>query len=135
MQVICHGIDLVDCCRIQQLLDRHGNHFVERVFTPAELNYSRKNRRPSESLAGRFAVKEAVMKMLGTGWRQGIAWTDIETRNDPAGKPIVYLYGVVAELAGQMGIEQISVAITHTKDLAIASTIALGTSTDKGTGP
>ena len=126
MKVICHGIDLVDCKRIERLLQQHERRFLERVFTQAEQNYSDRHRDRIERLAGRFAVKEAVMKMLGTGWSDKTAWTDIETINDPAGKPEVTLHGQIVQLAQQMGIRQISVSITHTKDLAIASAIALG---------
>ena len=126
MKVICHGIDLVDCHRVEHLLQEHGRRFLRRVFTPAEQAYSNRHRQAAERLAGRFAVKEAVMKMLGTGWRDGIAWTDIETRNDPAGKPLVTLTGQIAQIAAEMGIDNISVSITHTADLATASAIALG---------
>jgi len=124
MKMIYHGIDLADCRRIGKLLERHGERFLQRVFTEAEQAYSRRHRHRVERLAGRFAVKEAVMKMLGTGWRGEVAWTDIETRNDPLGKPEVYLQGETARLARQMGIVKISVSITHASDLAIASVIA-----------
>ena len=126
MEVICHGIDLVDCERIAELIARHGERFLKRVFTEAEQAYSARYHKQAERLAGRFAVKEAVMKLLGTGWQNGIAWTDIEVVNDPLGRPEVKLAGRVAELAKEMGVEQISVSITHTKELAIASAIALG---------
>jgi holo-[acyl-carrier protein] synthase len=126
MNKVYHGIDLVDESRIEKLMKRHGGRFAERVFTSAERHYSQKHRQPSERLAGRFAVKEAVMKMLGAGWGGGIAWTDIETVNDPAGRPEVRLSGKTAQLARQMGIEQISVSITHTRGLAIASVVAIG---------
>ena len=132
MRVVCHGIDLVDCGRIGELLERHEDRFLNRVFTPAEQAYSDRHRRRVERLGGRFAVKEAVMKMLGVGWQDGIAWTDIETYNDRLGKPLVRLSGVIAELAKKMGIAQVSVSITHTSDLAIASAIALGN--DVGAG-
>ena len=126
MRVVCHGIDLVDCRRIGELVERHGARFLNRVFTPVEQAYSDKHRRRVERLGARFAVKEAVMKMLGVGWQDGIAWTDIETYNDRLGKPMVRLSGVIAQLAKEMGIDQVSVSITHTSDLAIASAIALG---------
>lgn len=126
MQVICHGIDLVDCRRIEKLVRDHGKRFLRRVFTERELQYCRSHRYEAERLGGRFAVKEAVMKMLGTGWQNGIAWTDIETVNDPLGKPLVKLTGPIAEIAKELGIDQISVSITHTSDLAVASAIALG---------
>ena len=126
MDVICHGIDLVDCGRIAEMVDRHGERFVGRVFTAAEQEYCGRFVKRGERFAGRFAVKEAVMKMLGTGWQNGIAWTDIETCNNESGKPEVRLSGKIAEIAGEMGIERVSVSITHTKELAVASAIALG---------
>jgi holo-[acyl-carrier protein] synthase len=126
MQVICHGIDLVDCRRVAELIDRHGQRLLDRLFTPAEQAYCRCHRRWAERFAGRFAVKEAVMKMLGTGWQNGVAWSDIETVNDANGKPVLHLHGLVAQVAGELGIQQISVSITHTSDLAVASAIALG---------
>ncbi|MBN2433135.1 MAG: holo-ACP synthase [Acidobacteria bacterium] len=126
MKVIKHGIDLVECKRLQEAIDRHGQRFLDRVFTPAEQAYSRRHRRQAERFSGRFAVKEAVLKMLGTGWQNGIAWTDIEVVNDPAGQPRANLTGRVKALAHQQGIEQIAVSITHTSGLAMASAIALG---------
>lgn len=126
MDVICHGIDLVDCSRIQDLLTKHGRRFLERVFTSGEQQYSQRHRYQVERLSGRFAVKEAVMKMLGTGWQSGIAWTDIEVVNDALGRPEVKLSGKVAAVAKELGIEQVSVSITHTSGLAVASAIALG---------
>jgi len=126
MNIVCHGIDLVDCRRIEKLLQRHNRRFLDRVFTDHEQTYSKPARLRVERLAGRFAVKEAVMKMVGVGWQEGIAWTDIETRNDRTGKPTVHLTGGIAALTKEMGIRQISVSITHTANLAIASAIALG---------
>ena len=126
MQVIGHGIDLVECGRIAEMVQKHGQRFLKRVFTEQERADCRGYKRQWERLAGRFAVKEAVMKILGTGWRGGIAWTDIETRNNPNGKPQVRLSGVVAEKVKEKGIREIHVSITHTAELAIASAVALG---------
>lgn len=126
MNIINHGIDLVETGRIRQMLERHERRFLNRVFTAHEQDYCRSHKLRLERLAGRFAVKEAVMKLVGTGWRDGIAWTDIETRNDPSGKPLVTLTGQVKILADKMGIETISVSLSHTSELAIASVIALG---------
>ncbi len=126
MTILFHGIDLVDCRRIEKVVKRHGQTFLDRVFTSAEQEYCNRHRWATERLAGRFAVKEAVLKLIGTGWRNGIAWTDVETINDPAGKPVVELHGVVAQLADEMGVRQVSVSITHAADLAVASAIALG---------
>jgi len=125
MNPIAHGIDLAECSRIQDLLQRHGDRFVCRVFTPAEVEYARSAKNTVERLAGRFAAKEAVMKLIGTGWRGGIAWTDIEILNDAAGRPCVHLSGEVARIAHKQGIGQVQISITHTAQLAMASAVAL----------
>ena len=110
MKIIAHGIDLVDRSRIEQMLDRHGSRFVDRVFTAAEQAYARANRDKIEKLAGRFAAKEAILKLMGTGWRGKIAWTDIEVVNNPAGQPEVTLTGEVQKVARKLGVEHISVS-------------------------
>jgi len=126
MQTIVHGIDLVDFARIEQMCQRHGKRFEERIFTDKERQYARSNRgNATEKLAGRFAAKEAVMKLLGTGWRGKICWRDIEVTNNALGKPEVSLSGQVRQLARQMHLGQVSVSITHTANFAIASAIAL----------
>ncbi|MHC4496739.1 MAG: holo-ACP synthase [Planctomycetota bacterium] len=125
MGIIAHGIDLVDCPRIGQMVQRHGDRFVKKVFTAAEQAYAAKNKNEIEKLAGRFAAKEAVLKLMGTGWRGKIAWTDIEIINNAAGQPQVTLDGEVKRIAGELGIDHISVSITHTANFAIASAVAL----------
>lgn len=125
MGIIAHGIDLVDCPRIEQMIDRHGERFVRRVFTDAEQAYAKANKNEIEKLAGRFAAKEAVLKLIGTGWRGKIAWTDIEIINNAAGQPEVTVTGEVKRIAGELGIDHISVSITHTANFAIASAVAL----------
>jgi len=125
MQICAHGIDLVDCSRIASLLERHPERFVRRVYTAAEQAYADKGKNKTERLSGRFAAKEAVMKLIGTGWRDTIAWTDIEVVNDPLGKPLVKLHGRVQEIAEALGIRHISISITHAAGLAIASAVAL----------
>jgi holo-[acyl-carrier protein] synthase len=130
MKQIAHGIDLVDCDRIERLLQRHDRHFLERVFTPTELKQAPRGKRRAERLAGRFAAKEAIMKLIGTGWRDGVAWTDMEVVNDPLGRPCVNLSGRVKEITSAMGVHQISLSITHTANLAIASAVALAETHD-----
>jgi holo-[acyl-carrier protein] synthase len=125
MQIVRQGIDLVDCGQIERLLQRHGNRFVERIFTAAEQAYANSNRQRVEKLAGRFAAKEAVLKLIGTGWQGKVGWRDIEVTNNALGEPIVTLSGQAREIAGQMGIERITVSITHTANFAIASAAAL----------
>lgn len=125
MKILAHGIDLVDFPRIGSMVERHGGHFLDRVFTEKEQQYANSVKNSIEKLAGRFAAKEAVLKLLGTGWRGRIAWTDIEVVNNHFGQPIVNLRGEVERLAEEQGIEQLTISITHTADFAIASVVAL----------
>jgi holo-[acyl-carrier protein] synthase len=125
MKIIAHGIDLVDFPRIENLIDRHRERFLDRVFTEREQTDAAAIKNRVEKLAGRFAAKEAVLKLLGTGWRGKIAWTDIEIVNNPLGQPIVEITGEVKNIAQQAGIEQITLSITHTANFAIASVVAL----------
>ena len=125
MEIVAHGIDLVDCPRIEEMIERHGERFVQRVFTAAEQAYAEANKNEVEKLAGRFAAKEAILKLMGTGWRGKIAWTDIEIINNSSGQPEVTLGGEVEKIADKLGIEHISVSITHTANFAIASAVAL----------
>jgi len=125
MEIVAHGIDLVDCPRIEEMVARHGERFVQRVFTAAEQAYAEANKNKIEKLAGRFAAKEAILKLVGTGWRGKIAWTDIEIINNSSGQPEVTLGGEVEKIADKLGIKHISVSITHTANFAIASAVAL----------
>ena len=125
MEIVAHGIDLVDCPRIEAMIERHGKRFIQRVFTAAEQAYAEANKNGIEKLAGRFAAKEAVLKLMGTGWRGKIAWTDVEVINNSSGQPEVTLGGEVEKIAGKLGIKHISISITHTANFAIASAVAL----------
>lgn len=128
MRIIAHGIDLVDCPRIEQMLTRHGDHFLARVFTETEQAYAKGRKNRVETYAGRFAAKEAILKLIGTGWRGKIAWTDIEVTNTSAGRPEVTLSGEVERIARDLGIDNISISITHAANLAIASAVAVARS-------
>jgi len=125
MEIVAHGIDLVDFRRIEEMAKRHGERFLNRVFTATEQAYAEANKNGIEKLAGRFAAKEAILKLMGTGWRGKIAWTDIEIVNNPAGQPEVTLCGEVKKIADRLGIKHISISITHTANFAIASAVAL----------
>jgi len=125
MDIIAHGIDLVDCPRIEEMIERHGSHFLDRVFTQAEQNYATTAKNRIEKLAGRFAAKEAVLKMLGTGWRGKISWTDIEVLGNSLGRPIVTLSGEVERIAGELGIGEVSLSISHTANFVMASAVAI----------
>jgi len=125
MPIISHGIDIVDVPRIARMIAEHEAHFLERCFTPAERAYCQSYiKSAAMHFAGRFAVKEAVLKALGTGWRGQIAWTDMEVLNDGAGKPTLRLSGESQRIAETLGIRHWHVSISHTADYAIASAIA-----------
>lgn len=126
MSIIGHGIDLVEIGRIARMASAHGQHFLDRCFTAAEQAYCLPAKRSHEHLAGRFAAKEAILKVLGTGWRGQIAWTDMEILNDHAGKPHVTLGGECARVAAERGITGWHVSISHTATHAMASAIGEG---------
>ncbi len=123
--MLTSGVDLIEIARVQRALDRHGERFLARVFTPAEIAYAR--RRPAE-LAARFAAKEAVSKALGVGIRMmargGIRWHEAEIIGDHRGKPLVRLHGRAAERAAELGLTEWSVSLSHTDEHAIAFVVA-----------
>lgn len=126
MPIVGHGIDIVETARIRGLVENHGDHFLNRVFTPAEQAYCSMNpKRYFEHLAGRFAAKEAVLKVLGTGWRGGIAWTDVEVTKEASGLPRIALSGECARIAEQIGIARWHISISHIETHATASAIGL----------
>ena len=120
MKIIAQGIDLIECQRIRDVWQRHGDRLTDRLLTPAELDYVRIHRDPVPRLAGRFAAKEAILKVLGTGWKGKIAWRDMEILNDPAGRPFVTLTDECKRIADSLGITQILISITHTDNFAAA---------------
>lgn len=126
MPIIGHGIDLVEVARVQRMLDEHGERFLARCFTEGERAYCAANpARMAEHLAGRFAAKEAVLKVLGTGWSGGIVWTDVEVLREASGKPGVRLHGKAASVASGLGIGAVLLSISHTTTHATASAIGV----------
>ncbi len=127
MNILGHGIDFVEIERIAQMASRYGPRFLDRCFTQAEQRYCRAHpKRCYEHYAGRFAAKEAALKALGTGWRDGIAWTDVEVVRKPSGEPVLKVTGHAERLAQQKGITQWQVSVSHTAEHAVASVIAAG---------
>jgi holo-[acyl-carrier protein] synthase len=123
MEIKGLGVDLVEIDRVRSLLDRNSGAFRRRCFTEHEWEYASRFRDPSARLAARFAGKEAVMKSLGTGWRH-LRWTDIEITG--GGRPRVVLTGRAAERAEMLGVSEVLVTITHTRDQAVVMAIATG---------
>lgn len=115
------GVDIIEIGRIKEAINSWGEKFLRRVYTEAELAAYR--HKPS-SLAARFACKEAVMKLLGTG-RNGVSWREVETLSRPGGKPVVNLYGRAQNKADELGIGEIAVSLSHSKEHAIAHVSAV----------
>lgn len=126
MSIVGHGIDLIECGRIAKVLENHQERFLNRVLTPAEQARAKQFKDPIPYIAGRWSAKEAILKMIGTGWRGQIAWTDMEILPNELGEPIVKLSGETARLSKEKGITRIHLSITHTEHYASAS--AIGTS-------
>jgi holo-[acyl-carrier protein] synthase len=117
------GLDIAEIDRIAQVITRRGVAFLERVYTPGEIAYCEQHKNKFERYAGRFAAKEAAMKALGTGWRQGVRWRDIEATPEPSGKPTLRLEGVARQIADRMEVKNISLTITHSGNFALAQVI------------
>jgi holo-[acyl-carrier protein] synthase len=117
------GLDIAEIDRIEAAITRHGAPILERLYTSAEVAYCESHRNKFERYAGRFAAKEAAMKALGTGWRRGVRWRDIEIIREPSGKPSIALKGAAKRIADGLGVKNISVTITHSGNLALAEVI------------
>jgi holo-[acyl-carrier protein] synthase len=126
MSIISIGSDLARIDRLGEVIDRRGSTLLDRLFTEGEQAYCEERRQRLTHYAARFAVKEAVMKVLGTGWTNGVRWVDIEVVRDAAGAPGVELHGRSAEIAKEKGIEKLFVSITHDAGLAMAVVVAEG---------
>ena len=120
------GIDIAEIDRIEAAIQRHGDPFLNRVYSPAEIQYCEQHLNRYERYAGRFAAKEAGMKALGTGWRRGVRWVDLEVVRMRGGKPTLALHGRAEEIAGALGVTNISLSITHSGNLAVAEVIFEG---------
>ncbi len=121
--IVGTGVDLAEVGRIEKSIARFGEKFVRRIFTPGEIAYVERKANKFERYAARFAAKEAGMKAIGTGWRWGVTWQDFEVANLPSGKPTLRLHGVAAKVAEKLGVKNIALSITHTKELGMAHVI------------
>jgi holo-[acyl-carrier protein] synthase len=124
------GTDLCDCVRIANMIEKHGEEFVNRVYTPREIEYCGVRKAAVQHYAGRWAAKEAILKALGTGWTQGIKWTDLEVTNQPGGEPIVQLHNIALQVMRSKRIERVLISISHTETQAIAFAVAVAASTE-----
>ena len=124
--IIGIGTDITECLRIAKMVERHADLFLNRVYTPKEIRYCQGRKQSTEHFTGRWAAKEAILKALGTGWRRGIAWRDVEIRNEASGQPVVAVRGGVKEVVEQLGITKLLVSISHCRTYATAYAVALG---------
>ena len=120
--IIKTGIDLIEIKRLRKALERHGERFLERIFTPAEIAECRGR---AEALAACFAAKEAIVKALGTGIGP-VGWTDVETLHHESGEPYVVLHGRARDIAEVLGLTQWAISQSHSQEMATAVVVAVG---------
>jgi holo-[acyl-carrier protein] synthase len=121
--IVGTGVDLAEVPRIRASIERFGERFIHRIFTPAEIAYVERKANKFERYAARFAAKEAGMKAIGTGWRRGVGWKDFEVANLRTGKPTLLFHGVAGQFAARLAVKNVSLSITHTSELAMAHVI------------
>jgi holo-[acyl-carrier protein] synthase len=124
--IIGIGTDIIECLRIGQMIERHGELFISRVYTEHEIQYCQSRKQAIQHFAGRWAAKEAILKALGTGWRKGISWRDVEVCNEPGGRPVVALHGGARDVVEQLGITEMLISISHCRSHATAYALAQG---------
>ena len=121
--IVGMGVDIAEVGRIRGAIERHGEVFLRRIYTAREREYCEKFKNKYERYAGRFAAKEATMKALGTGWRHGVRWVDLEVVRETSGRPTLALAGEAGKIAQQLGVKNIALSITHTETQALAQVI------------
>jgi len=117
--IIGIGIDIIEVTRIERLLTKQ-KRFQQRIFTETEIAYCESKKNKAQNYAGRFAAKEALLKAIGTGWRRGVSFKEIEIVNNERGKPEIFLSGKAREVADDLGISNIQVSLSHLKEFATA---------------
>ena len=121
--IVGTGVDIVEVPRVAAAIERFGQRFMERIYTEAEVRYCESKANKMERYAARFAAKEAALKAIGSGWRRGVRWRDIEVQREPGGRPTLVFSGKAAEFAARLGMKRSSLSLSHTKEQAIAQVI------------
>ena len=124
--IVGTGVDIAETSRLEKGLERHGERFTKRLFTPAEIAYCERFKSRGERYAARFAAKEAAFKALGTGWGAGVRWLDVEVTHQPSGKPELVLTGRAQEVARGLGVTRMAVSISHSDRYVVAQVIFEG---------
>lgn len=122
--VIGLGTDLIEIARIERSVERFGEAFLRRIYTPEEIEYCRRKKNAAESLAARFAAKEAGAKALGTGISRGVSWREIEVRRAPGQRPTLHFSGRAEQIAQGLGIRRVSLSLSHSRTVSIAVVVA-----------
>lgn len=126
MKVVAIGTEIVECLRIARMIERHGELFINRVYTPLEIRYCQSRKHANQHFAGHWAAKEAVLKLLGTNASRGVNRRDIEVRSEVSGKWVVAFRGGARDLVVSQGIREILVTISHSRSVAVAYALAMG---------
>ena len=119
------GTDIIEVVRIGEMIERHGELFLQRVYTEQEIRYCQRKKGAMQHYAGRWAAKEAVMKTLGTGFSKGVGFKDIEVCSKKSGQPYIVLHGGAAEVAARLGIDEVLMTISHCRAYATATAVAM----------
>jgi holo-[acyl-carrier protein] synthase len=121
--IVGTGVDIAEVPRVAAAIERFGERFLKRIFTENEIRYCESKANRVERYAARFAAKEAALKAIGTGWKRGVAWRDVEVTREPGGRPTMTFHGKAAEFAGKLGMKRAHVSLSHTAEHAIAQVI------------
>ena len=119
------GTDIIEIVRVGEMLDKHGEQFLQRVYTDQEVAYCQARKAYLQHFAGRWAAKEAVMKSIGTGWSKGVGFKDIEVESMESGQPRLILHGEARETADHVGVGEILITISHCRAYATATAVAM----------
>ena len=125
MEIVGLGSQVMDCARVRKLIDKHGEVFLKQVYTDREVQFCNGKSRTTEQFTALWAAKEAVFRALGTSWKRGTNWTDVEVICDSPGAPQVVVSGPTAELMTARGIMQILLTTAFCREFATATGIAL----------
>jgi len=124
-QIIGIGTEIVECLRIARMIERHGELFINRVYTAEEIRYCRSRRQATQHFAARWAAKLAVLRALGTNFRRGLSWRDIEIRPKPGRRAVVAVRGAMGDLIQQLKVGEILVSLSHCHTHAMACAVAV----------
>jgi holo-[acyl-carrier protein] synthase len=121
--IVGTGVDIAEVPRVAAAIERFGERFLRRIFTENEIRYCESKANRVERYAARFAAKEAALKAIGTGWKRGVAWREVEVTREPGGRPTIAFHGKAAEFAARLGMKRAHVSLSHTAEHAIAHVI------------